>query len=440
MGVAQAMYSAVTGLSTNADGMTVIANNIANANAKGFKRDRAEFEDLISSDLSSGSGATQIGRGSRLRNIKTMFTQGGMQVTDSVTDIAIQGNGFFVIANPNTEVQESAGKFYSRVGSLQFDRDGFLSDSNGGRVQGYMADGKGVLSTRLTDVRIPSGQIPPQATTKLTINVNLDARSEIKKEPFDIAKPEESSNFSNTQTVFDSHGRSHQCTVFYRKAQDSLDGSTWEWHATVDGKETVDPGETQLKEFASGTVSFDSSGNLLKEVIEKSDVTFNKGARPGQKIEFDFGNNIVDEGGKGVGSSTCISSNSNTIFHKQDGFESGNLKAIKIGLDGVVTGVFTNGIQRDISAIALATFESEAGLEKAGRNQFYQTISSGPPKIGMAQSGSRGSLYASALEESNVDLASEFVQMILTQRSFQANSRSVTTTDSMMEEIINLKR
>src|SRR5688500_1694081 len=170
MAISQSLYTGVTGLSVNSDGMAVVANNIANANAKGFKRDRAEFEDMLAMDLSTGAGAAQIGRGARLKDVRTIHSQGGLAVTDNLTDLAVQGMGFFVVSNNNTEIQESAGKFYTRVGSFVFDKDGYLADSAGGRVQGYMANEQGHVSTRLSDVRVETNSTPPQATKKLTLD------------------------------------------------------------------------------------------------------------------------------------------------------------------------------------------------------------------------------------------------------------------------------
>jgi flagellar hook protein FlgE len=439
MAISQALYTGVTGLSVNSDGMSVIANNIANANAKGFKRDRAEFEDMLSIDLSTGAGAAQIGRGSRLRDVRTMHTQGGLAVTDNLTDLAVQGMGFFVLSNQTTEVQESAGKFYTRVGSFIFDKDGYLGDSSGGRVQGFMVNEIGAMSTRLSDVRIETNSIPPSQTKKLNLDINLDAREKVMEEPFDIERAELTSNFNNTITIYDSHGASHQMTVYFRRAEDS-DGISWNWHAAVDGKEVLDADGAKLKEIANGTVKFDNKGSLIEEIQEFSEVNFAGGAAVGQAIELDFGKNITTEGGNGVGATTSIAAKSITNFHTQDGYEAGNIKSLRIELDGTILGVYTNGIVRPLGAVALATFENQDGLMKAGRNQFYSTIDSGPPKIGMPQSGTRGSIYASSLEESNVDLAQEFVNMIMTQRGFQANSRSITTTDTMYEEVINLKR
>lgn len=438
MAISQALYTGVTGLSVNSDGMSVIANNIANANAKGFKKDRAEFEDMLAIDLSTGQGNAQIGRGARLRDVRTIHAQGGLAVTDNLTDMAIQGMGFFVISNAKSEVQESAGKFYTRLGSFIFDKDGFLSDASGGHVQGYMTNELGALSSRLQDIRIETNAIAPQATKKLVLDVNLDSREKVMQEPFDIAKAEISSNFNNTVTVFDSQGGSHQLTTYFRRLEDS-EGISWEWHATVDGKEVNDANGEKLKEIGKGIVKFDSKGNLLENQTEMSEVNFAGGAAQAQAIEFSFGKTPA-EGGTGVGAATSIAAKSVTNFHSQDGFEAGNIKSLRIELDGSVHGIYTNGVVRTLGAVALATFENQDGLSKAGHNQFYASTASGPPKIGMAQTGTRGSIFASSLEESNVDLAQEFVNMIMTQRGFQANSRSITTTDSMYEEVINLKR
>jgi flagellar hook protein FlgE len=455
MPISQALYTGVTGLSANADGMAVIANNIANANAKGFKRDRAEFEDMLSMDLQSGAGAAQIGRGARLRNVRTIHSQGGLAVTDILTDLAIQGQGFFVLSNPNTEVQESAGKFYTRVGAFMFDKNGYLADSAGGRVQGYSVNEKGSLSTRLSDIRIETNSIPPNGTQKLTLDINLDARIKTfeqmgteKNDPdlaattFNIADPEATSHFNNTTTIFDSYGAAHQMTVFFERVQAEDGEIQWDWHGAIDGKESLDPPEdgAALVEVVKGSIKFDNNGLLLKEEFDESmEINFAGGAKLGQKIELDFGKSL-DEGGKGVGASTAIASKSITNFHAQDGYEAGNIKSLQIDMDGQIRGIYTNGLVRTLGAVAVASFENQDGMMKAGRNQFYATIESGPPKIGMAQSGTRGSIFASSLEESNVDLATEFVNMIVTQRGFQANSRSITTTDTMIEEIVNLKR
>lgn len=303
-----------------------------------------------------------------------------------------------------------------------------------------MADDKGRLSTRLTNIRIETNSIPPKQTEVLTLNVQLDSRVDILKQPFDNMHPSETSNFSTSVTVFDSHGRAHQASVYFRKLEANEEGIEWEWHGMVDSKEVTDPDDSALKEFSNGRIQFDKNGLLKNEILENSSVNFSNGAFPKQQINFDFGRNIGAEQGNGTNASTSIAGESITVFHKQDGYEAGQIKTLDIGQDGIVTGIFTNGIQRQLAAIALATFSNQNAMVKGGRNLFTESIKSGPPNIGMPKTGTRGALYASSLEESNVDLATEFVNMIQTQRLFQANSRSITTTDTMIEEVINLKR
>ncbi len=440
MAITQALYTGVTGMSVMSDSMSVVANNLANANAKGFKYDRVEFDDLLSSDTMSSTGSAQIGRGARVSDVRTVHTQGGLTVTDRLTDLAVQGSGFFIVNNPKGEKQEAGGQFYTRVGSFNFDKDGYLSDAAGGHLQGYSADKDGKLSPQLSDIRLITNNLPPQSTEKVVLNVNLDGRTEVTETPFDINDPVKTSDFVNTVNVFDSQGNKHAMTTYFKRIATD-EGIAWEYHQTVDGKEVTDSDGAALKEVGKGVVRFDAKGNLLSEESDDSiSANFTKGATPGQKIVVDFGKNLATEGGNGVGASTSVAAPSITVFHSQNGFEAGNIKSLKIDLDGKLKGLYTNGVERTLGALALATFENIDGLQKAGRNQFFKTQESGDPRIGEAQTGTRGSIYASTLEESNVDMAGQFVEMIRTQRGFQANSRSVTTTDSMLEEVINMKR
>ena len=438
MGITQALYTGVTGLSVMSDSMGVVANNIANANAKGFKYDRAEFGDLLSQSLTGGN--SQLGRGAKLQRIRTIHTQGGLAVTDRLTDLAVQGNGFFIVDNPKGETQEAGGKFFTRVGAFNFDKDGFLSETNGGKLLGYGVDQKGRLSTKLEPIRLQTNNLPPNGTKKVLMNINLDSRIELREGEFNIEDPVETSDFVNTLNIFDSHGTSHSMTTYFRRVE-SDEGIAFEWHATVDAKEVTNADDDiPIKEIASGIVQFNEQGLLLSEELLESSANFNKGAVENQIIEFDFGQNIGTEEGTGVGVSTATAAKSNTVFHSQDGYTSGNIKTLKVEADGKIKGYYTNGIQRTLGALALATFENVDGLTKAGYNQFFATLESGAPRIGLPQTGTRGAVYASTLEESNVDLAKQFVNMIMTQRGFQANSRSITTTDSMIEEVVNMKR
>lgn len=456
MGIHHALYSGVSGLSVNTDAMSVISNNIANANTKAFKNDRAEFEDMLSVSLSEFS---QLGRGARLRNIATSFTQGALTNTGGITDLGIQGDGFFITRSDTTDIQESGGQLYTRQGSFRFDQDGFLTDVYGAKLQGYMADDKGKLSAKLGDLQIAKNTIPPTATTRVTMAVNLDIREKAIPEEFDIKRATETSNFSSTVTIYDNWGTGHVATVYFSKVADG-DQNKWKWNAVVDGQEISSEPELDEKGrpvpalIASGEVAFDAEGKPIMNFKTKDgkpsyidvadgsdafDVKFANGAVP-QKLQFNFGPAEDENGVMSNQSSTSIATKSITHFHSQNGFESGYLKSLKVDMQGNIRGVYTNGLERRLGAVALASFSSNAGLQKVGRNSFIQTNKSGEPRIGMAQTGTRGGVYSASLEESNVDLAQQFVDMITTQRGFQANSKSITTTDSMMEEIINLKR
>lgn len=456
MGIHHALYSAVSGLSVNADGMSVISNNIANANTKSFKTDRAEFEDLLSVSLNENS---QLGRGARLRAITTSYTQGALSNTGLITDMGIQGDGFFMVKNQGTEVQESGGMFYTRQGSFRFDKDGYISDVNGGKVQGYMADDSGTLSTKLTDVQITQSSLPPVASTKVTVSANLDVREKPILQDFDPQRATETSNFSSTVTLYDNYGNGHATTVYFAK-QPEGDKNAWKWYATVDGREIEggpqpnDNGDPQFSIIASGEMEFDKDGKpIMKfknregqstfiDTVEQSDafeVKFANGATA-QKIQFNFGPGDDASGSYSNQTTTSIASKSMTHFHSQNGYEAGYLKTLKIDLDGSIRGIYTNGLERKLGAVGMATFSNNNGLQKVGRNNYIATSKSGEPRAGLPQSGTRGSVFSASLEESNVDLAQQFVEMITTQRGFQANSKSITTTDSLLEEIINLKR
>lgn len=438
MGLTQTLHTGVSGLSSQSDGMGVVANNIANANAKGFKRDRAEFEDMVQSDGSVGRLQEKVGRGAKIKDIRTIHSQGNLTTTDNLTDLAIQGGGMFILNNPDSAADSTEGRMFTRAGSFIFDREGYMADVSGARVQGYEALNTGQISSRIGDFRINTNSIPPHQTENLRVDMNLDARDKVIEGAFDPTKPDASSNFGTSVAVFDSHGRTHQVSMFFKRMTDGED-SSWKWFAMADGKEIVNP-DGELHAIASGELKFNAKGELSEQTTDKSEANFSGGAALAQAINFDFGKKPTDELKKSVGGSTCLAAKSGTNYHTQDGFESGMIKALRVDPTGVVRGIYTNGLNRNLGAVALATFENIDGMRKGGRNMFFQSLESGPAKVGMAQTSNRGSIWSSTLEESNVDIAQEFVNMILTQRAFQANSRSITTTDTMIEEVLNLKR
>lgn len=457
MGLHQSLYTGVTGINSNSDGMSVIANNIANANTRGFKTDRAEFEDLISQSLAENSN---LGRGSRLRNIATSFQQGALTPTGGITDLAVQGDGFFVVKNEGHEVKESNAMFYTRQGSFNFDRDGFLADAAGGKVMGYTADGSGHLSSRLTPIQISTATVPPTATTLVNVGANLDIRERPPRDEFDPANAGSTSNFSSTVPVYDSLGQVHQATIYFVREKTDPGENKWKYFTTVDGKDikgaeaTDEKGNAIPTVVATGEIKFDSDGKInlpfrtkdgypvFADFLEKTDavdIEWANGAKA-QKVQFNMGPTIDERGNLSTQMCTSIAAKSDTFFHSQNGFEAGNLKSLKVDADGSVRGVFTNGTERRLFSVALATFSNQTALMKVGRNSWIAPPKAGEPHIGTPQSGNRGSIYSSSLEESNVDIAQQFVNMITTQRAFQASSKTVTTTDTLLEEIINLKR
>lgn len=458
MSINNTLHTAISGLETNSAGMNVISNNIANANTKSFKSDRAEFEDLLSVSLAENS---QIGRGSRLRNVQTLFNQGAITNSGQITDLAIQGDGFFVVKSEQSEVKESNGLVYTRQGSFRFDRDGKLTDPMGGRVQGYMAEtsNPNKLSPKLSDMQIVTNNIPPRETSLVNVVANLDVRDKPPVEPFDPARASDTSNFVTAVTLFDNFGYGRQAYVYFCRTPES-NKNAWEWHTVVDGAEVAtDPpkdakGKPIPVQIAQGKIEFDEEGRPILpfltrageavqvDLTNKSDafnVQFVNGSRA-QKIQFNFGPSIGDDGKIGAQGSTSIAAKSGVAYHSQDGYETGYLKSIKFDPDGYIRGIYTNGLERKLGAVAMASFANNHGLQKIGRNNYAYTPRAGEPRMGLPQTGSRGSLYSSSLEESNVDLAQQFVEMIVTQRAFQANSKSITTTDTMLEEVINLKR
>lgn len=471
MPINYALFSAVTGLGTNADGMSVVANNIANANTKSFKTDRAEFEDMLAVSLNENS---QLGRGARLRNITTLYNQGAVTNTSQITDLSVQGDGFFIIKSDVAEVKESNGLFYTRQGSFRFDKDGKLTDPSGARVQGYMPDpdSNSRLSVKMTDLQILSNIIPPRATNLVNVVTNLDVREKPPVDDFDLSRPADTSNFASAVTIYDNFGNGRQAVIYYvkQKNEEGENKNLWKWYATVDGSEVKKVGDKDKLEevtpqmdakgkvlptvIKQGMVEFDDDGRpilpfktkagipIQVDMIAKTDaaqVEFANGARP-QLIQFNFGPTIDEDAMIGTQASTSLAAKSGVAFHSQDGYEAGYLKTIKIDLDGMIRGTYTNGLERRLGAVALAAFQNNHGLQKIGRNNYIATPKAGEARIGMAQTMSRGSIYSASLEESNVDLAQQFVDMILTQRGFQANSKAVTTTDTMLEEVINLKR
>jgi len=413
------LYIGQNGLSTTSTELGVIGDNVANAGTIGFKAGRASFADLMGEGVVGGSG--QLGLGSRLQSVQKILTQGALSTTGVSTDLAISGNGLFA-------VRTSEGVAYTRNGQFTVDDDGFMVDLQGNRVQGFPADSGGTINGALGDLQPGDATAPPSATTTVTVRANLDSSAPV--QVFDPADPEGTSDHSSTTQVFDSLGRPVDATTYYNKTADGQ----WEFHTMVDGANQQGGTAGTPTEIGSGTLSFDTNGVLTGTTVA-TDNFLPPGATQPQPLTFDFGLNSAN--GQGMTQNARTSANT---FVGQDGFAAGDLAAISIGTDGTISGTFTNGQTRALGQVGLADFPAADQLERIGNNLYRQTNNSGEPNVGAAGTGGRGKLFSGTLEQANVDVATELVRMIVVQRNFQANSKTVSTADAMLSELIQLKR
>ncbi len=417
------LFTGVTGLNAMETELSVISDNIANVNTTGFKGSRAIFQDLLNRGLSTSGG--QVGLGVSVGDVQTIYNQGAIVYTGAATDMAIDGRGFFVVSDGDQS-------YYTRAGMFTVDRDGFLVDMNGLRVQGYQAEA-GVLSQEISDLSFGNANTPPLATSLIEVGANLEAGSPV--QVFNVADPVSTSAFSTGVAVYDSLGQSHLITVYFN----STGANAWEWHATVDGGEVTGgtPGVTE--EIASGALTFTNTGALDTETTTFTNINF-VGAAPAQVIDFDFGESITTDGGSGYLGTTQYAGESATYELNQDGYAAGFLERVAIESNGILTGYFSNSDSQILGQVALATFTSEDGLHRLGDNLFSETYDSGSPAIDAPQSGGRGSILAESIEMSNVDMGEELVRLISAQRGYQANTRVINTSNELLAELMALGR
>ncbi|MFQ5455218.1 MAG: flagellar hook protein FlgE [Nitrospirota bacterium] len=428
MAILTSLFSGVSGLNANGSAMSVIGNNIANVNTVGFKSSRTTFADIISQSLGGGSASSQIGRGVFLSSVSPSFTQGSFETTSNALDLGVDGNGFFLVKN-------SSGQFYTRAGQFTISKDGNVVNPEGFVVQGYQVDSAGTINGVIDDINISAATSAPRNTQNVTITANIDSRSTIPA-AFSVSTPTTTSNFSTAMTAYDSLGNGHLITVYFRKNQETVSGNTWQWFAVVNSSDTMS-GADEIQ--ASGTLVFDNAGALSSETTSSSSFNFTGGASQGQNIAFEFGTSIT-EGGTGLDGTTQFGSTSATIFQSQDGYSSGALQGISINQDGIISGLFTNGQTRVLGQVILSIFNNPHGLTRLGKNLYAESFESGQAIIGAPSTGGRGRVLSNSLELSNVDLAEEFIKIITAQRGFEANSRTITTTDLLLGELVNIKR
>lgn len=427
MGILSSLVTGVSGLTAQGEALGVVADNIANANTTGFKASRAEFQDIISKNLKGILGGNQIGRGVKIGAVNPIITQGNVDSTDKVTDLAISGDGYF-------KVRGSDGETFTRDGSFHFDREGYLVTNDNQRVQGFQTDENGMLINKTADIKFPRALIPAHGTTEISLDLNLDSRVEPTK-TFDPKDPYATSHYSTGVEMYDSQGNKHLVTMFFNKTADRQ----WTYRGLVDGKEVTGGEPGQLSQVCEGRLEFTVDGKLDRQELSSSEFNFAGGALQNQQIKISFGD-AIQEGGKGIDGTKQYGSKSDLISWKQDGAAAGTITGLSFNDEGVLTAVYSNGKTADLAQIALAKFENPEAMYKVGNNRLKESRDSGAPSLGAPGNAGRGKLFAKSLERSTVDLASEFVNLITNQRSFQANAKTITTTDELLNEVIQLKR
>jgi flagellar hook protein FlgE len=451
----KSMYSGISGLRAQQVKLDVIGNNIANVNTIGYKQQRATFNDIFSQTLSGASAPDgnmggvnpkQIGLGAKIASIDTLMTPGGPQYTGNSSDVSISGNGFFIVQGG-----QRGNYQFTRAGNFGVDKAGNLTvggmlvcgwQDYGGKRQ---ADGSYVYDTQkpvepmnlFTDRYNGNKRIiAPKATTHAKLSGNLDPGKAAKGTALDdIGTPPSPADYTGTMTAYDSLGNSYEVQVKFSKCfVDSSDAdnpvTSWYWEAKS--------ADANLGVTASGYVKFDKNGKIVSgedDFNEKPSITLtpkgNKAAAAPFSVDLDFS-----------GVSTYNSSGSNEIKTSDvDGYAAGDLDDISIGDDGVITGIYSNGQKQPLGMIALANFDNPSGLEKIGGNLYVPTVNSGDFKGGVKPGeGGTSRVSSGSLEMSNVDLAEQFSEMMITQRAYQANSKIITAADQILQDLINMVR
>jgi flagellar hook protein FlgE len=402
-------YIPLTGLESDSTALNTIANDLANLNTTGFKAQTVNFSDLFYQQIGEeGSGnLIQLGSGVKAAAIESQYTQGSIVSTGNATDVALDGNGFFVL-------NDGGSNIYTRDGNFGLDSNGNLITQSGLGVMGYPAVG-GVVNTNapLTAISIPVGSVePPQATSSFGMTANLDASAAV-----GTAVP-------GQITLYDSLGVSHVATVTYTKT------GTNTWNYSI----ALPAGDAAASANTTGTLTFDSSGNLTSPAANVAGISFTGMTDGAANMSFAW--NVLGTSGKPT--ITQVSSASAVAATTQNGYASGQYQSFSIAADGKVEATFSNGQQLTVGQVALANVSNVQGLQLLGDGDYATTLASGTASIGISGAAGLGTLQDAALEQSNVNISAEFSDLIIAQRAFEANSKAVTTFDTVAQETINM--
>ena len=402
-----AFNTSISGLQAAQKDMGVISNNIANVGTTGFKRSDSLFAELYTASL--GGAGTQPGSGVTLERIRSDFGQGSFEFTSSQLDLAIDGNGLFVLQNgPET--------LYTRAGAFRLDNDGFVVTESGANLQGYGADENGQINTALGNLQITNALLAQKPTEEITFNGNLDSRATAPATaPFDATNPE-TYNFTSTTTVYDSAGAAHQVTLYF--AKDATAANQYNVTASID--DVVQP--------ETASLVFDNAGVLdAASVTALNLASYTPANANAQPINIDFS------------TITGYGATSATSGVTQDGYAAGQLAGFEFDRTGIAYATYTNGETRAVGQVALATFTNPSGLQSAGKTNFAESSTSGLASIGTPDSGARGLVRPSALESANVDLTVELLALIEAQRNFQSNAQAIQNANDASQAILQLR-
>lgn len=403
---------ALSGLQADTTSLNTIGNNLANLNTTAYKEQGTTFEDLFYQQIgtSGSNNPLQVGVGTRVSGTSTNFTQGTLLPTGQSSDMALSGNGFFVV-NQNGVQQ------ITRAGDFQLSQRGDLITTSGANVMGYSAAGGVVnVNASLVPIQLPVGVTQAaQATQNISITANLNAAASV------------STSFTTPVTIYDSLGKSHAMTVTYTKTG----SNQWSYSIAMPAGDA-----TGIPSNNTGTLTFDSSGNLVSPVGSVNNITFPTLTDGASDLKFNW--SLANGGGSPTITQTTAAST--TGASNQDGYASGNYSGFTVDPNGVVTAKFDNNHTQVVGQVAVATVTNTQGLVRVGHNSFETTAASGDAVIGVAGTGGRGTIEDSTLEQSNVDISTEFANLIVAQRSFEANSKTITTFDSVTQATLGMIR
>jgi flagellar hook protein FlgE len=406
---------ALSGLTAASDALSVISNNLANLNTVGYKESEASFRDLFYQAVGTNGAndPTQVGEGVAIDSVTPIFTNGNLQATGVPTDAAITGNGFFV-------TEQNGVMQFTRAGNFTVNDSGQLITQDGQLVMGYPAV-NGVISPTqtLAPLQVDQGQlIPGVATSTIQTQTNLDAGAAV------------GTSFSTPITVYDSLGTSHVLTYQFTKTA----ANAWNYQITLPAADTGGTGAATV--VSSGALTFNGDGTLATPAVPVTGIAITGLADGASAMNITW--NLQDKTGSSLVTQTSASSS--TANTAQNGYGSGTLTDFNIAADGTIEGSFSNNQTLALGQIVLANFSNPQGLVRAGQNSFQTTLASGAPVIGVAATGGRGTITGGSLEQSNVDIATEFANMIVTQRGYEANAKVVTTLDQLTQDTINMKQ